>query len=130
MATEKEKSQRRVYVLPNELVERITGFQTEMGIQSEVEAVRRLLDNALKGRDDWRSITKRFLEKLKDTPFLTDIARDVLIGHPLVHRISTTSSNIIFELTTGETVDIGKGGNVHATDSNNNILDFEPRTTW
>lgn len=39
--------QRRVYVLPAELVDRIRAYGHETGCRSEVEAARRLLDDAL-----------------------------------------------------------------------------------
>lgn len=126
MAREKEKSQRRVYVLPNELVERIVAYQNEMGIQSEVEAARRLLDEALKRRDNWRTITRRFLEKLKQTRVLTDIAGDVLMGHPLVEGMSFAQDAITFKLTSGEEVTIRKDGTMHAEDSYNNRIELDP----
>lgn len=127
MAVESDKGQRRVYVLPNELVDRIVAYQNEMGIQSEVEAARRLLDEALKSRDDWRSISRRFIEKLKETRVLSEIAKDVLIGHPLVAMVGFEPNLVRFGLTTGETVEITSSGGVSAVDNYNNSLDFEPR---
>lgn len=116
MASDKEKGQRRVYVLPNELVERIVAYQTEMGIQSEVEAARRLLDEALKSRDNWESITRRFQERLKETKLLPEIAKDILMGHPLVSDIGIRQSSITFQLTSGESVTIFGDGTAQAKD--------------
>lgn len=116
MVDDKGKGQRRVYVLPNELVERISEYQQEMGLSSEVEAVRRLLDDALKSRDDWMKIAKRFQSKLRETRFLTDVARDVLIGHPLVHNIGIKGNSISFELLTGESLVASDTGEVYVTD--------------
>ena len=127
MAPEKEKSQRRVYVLPNDLVDRITDFQTEMGIQSEVEAVRRLLDEALMRRDDWRSITRRFKDRLQETRVLSDIAKDVLVGHPLVQSVGFEPNLVRFNLTTGETVEITSRGSVSAKQDYGPELEFEPK---
>ncbi|MGP2493530.1 hypothetical protein ACTDI4_18105 [Mesorhizobium sp. PUT5] len=127
MADEKEKTQRRVYVLPVELVERITAFQQDMGLQSEVEAARKLLDEALKRRDDWRAITRRFQEKLKETRMLTDIAGEVLVGHPLVEGINFASDSITFKLTTGETVTVNKDGTTFAIDDYQNPIELDPK---
>lgn len=127
MADVKEKAQRRVYVLPNDLVERIVAYQEAMGISSEVEAARRLLDEALMRRDDWRSITRRFKEKLAETRVLSDIAKDVLIGHPLVNSVHFETALVRFTLTSGETVEVNSAGGVSATDNYNNDLEFEPK---
>lgn len=127
MVVEKDKAQRRVYVLPNDLVERIVAFQNEMGIASEVEAARRLLDEALMRRDDWRSITRRFIEKLAETRVLSDIAKDVLIGHPLVTSVHFEPYAVRFTLSSGETVEINGLGGVSATDNYNNQIELEPK---
>lgn len=127
MADEKEKTQRRVYVLPTELVDRITAFQQDMGLQSEVEAARKLLDEALKRRDDWRAITRRFQEKLKETRMLTDIAGEVLVGHPLVEGITFGANHITFKLITGETVTVNKDGTSSAMDEYQNEIELDPK---
>lgn len=116
MSDDKEKTQRRVYVLPTELVERLVAYQEAMGLQSEVEAARRLLDEALKHRDDWLAITRRFQEKLKETRMMSDIAKDVLMGHPLVNNIGIGAGSISFALTTGESVTIFSDGDARAKD--------------
>src|SRR5690606_7300962 len=99
-----------------ELVERIVAYQTEMGIQSEVEAARRLLDEALKRRDDWESIARRFQERLGETKLLPEIAKDILMGHPLVSDISFRQTSITFQLTTGESVTIFDDQSIRAKD--------------
>lgn len=114
---EAQTSQRRVYVLPTELVERIVAFQKEMGIPSEVEAARRLLDDALKFRDDWRSLTERFRLKLAELRDISDAARDVLVGHPLVETISFMRRGVSFSLTTGEQTEVDISGEVSAKDA-------------
>ncbi|RWR28841.1 hypothetical protein D2T31_12065 [Sinirhodobacter populi] len=78
---------RKVYVLPRELVDRISAFQTDKKLPSEVEAVRRLLDEALKYRDTPELIIERFKERLKTDGMPSSVARDVLVGHPLVTQI-------------------------------------------
>ncbi|OQP84206.1 hypothetical protein BTR14_20610 [Rhizobium rhizosphaerae] len=121
MASDKEKSQRRVYVLPTELVERIIAYQTEMGIASEVEAARRLLDEALRHREDWFAITRRFQERLKETKVMSDIAKEVLVGHPKVRSVKFASGGSIqFEVTTGDEVTIDPNGEALAIDARKN----------
>ena len=56
MPRDKTGSVRKVYMLPEDLVERIAAYQHKTSISSEVEAVRRLLDDGLKHRDDWWSM--------------------------------------------------------------------------
>ena len=95
---EKPDGQRRVYVLPNELYERIVKFQEDKGYPSEVEAVRRLLDEALKSRDDIHMIVSRFLDRLKVNKIAHEVAKDVLVGHPLVKEISFDGEAIMFRV--------------------------------
>ena len=128
MSNDKEKGQRRVYVLPHDLVERIVEYQNEMGIASEVEAARRLLDEALMRRDDWRSIAKRFKERLTETRVLTDIAKDVLIGHPLVSKVAFKTNSVEFSLSTDENVEINKSGEVTAQDEHGRYMEYEPKS--
>lgn len=84
---EENSTVRKIYVLPRELVERIALFQEDKKLPSEVEAVRRLLDEALKYRDTPDLIIDRFKERLKTDGIPASVARDVLIGHPLVKNI-------------------------------------------
>jgi len=87
MSEDGQVSKRRVYDLPIELVDRITAFQTDKKLPSEVEAVRRLLDEALKYRDTARMVVERFLDRLKTDGMPSSVSRDVLVGHPLVTKI-------------------------------------------
>lgn len=87
MSEDGQVSKRRVYDLPIELVDRITAFQQDKKLPSEVEAVRRLLDEALKYRDTAALIIDRFKERLKSDGIPSSVARDVLMGHPLVKSI-------------------------------------------
>ncbi|TGP24893.1 MULTISPECIES: hypothetical protein [unclassified Mesorhizobium] len=121
MADDKAKTQRRVYVLPTELVDRMVAYQQEMGLASEVETARRLLDEALKHHDTALSITRRFQDRLKETRLLADIAKDVLIGHPLLSTLRMELDRIEFTLTRGDQI------TVHA-DGRATIVD--PETSW
>ena len=98
MAGGKEPTQRRVYVLPSELVDRIVEFQTEKGLPSEVEAVRRLLDEALKHRDTESTVIRRFLSRLDNIRITSEVARDVLVGHPLITEVSFGRDNVTFSM--------------------------------
>ena len=103
---------RRVYALPSEMVERITKFQREKGLTSEVEAVRRLLDEALKSRDDLETIINRLLAKLGQTKIASEAARDVLVGHPLVVSLSFGEGFVSFQLKNGEGATVHEHGGV------------------
>ncbi len=98
MAKEKEIASRRVYVLPQELVDRIVAFQEEKGYNSEVEAVRKLLDEALLHRDTADSIITRFQSRLANLKMPAEVSKDVLVGHPLVKEISFLSNSVIFSV--------------------------------
>jgi hypothetical protein len=126
MLTVKEKTQRRVYVLPAELVERIVAFQNEVGLTSEVEAARRLLDGALKSRDTYSTLIARFRSRLTETRIPAEIAKDVLVGHPLVDRISFRDDHIEFVMKDGIEVTIWTDGKYNVEQDGQRI-DFGPK---
>ena len=103
---------RRVYALPAEMVDRITKFQRDKGLASEVEAVRRLLDEALKSRDDLDTIINRLLSKLGQVRIAAEAARDVLVGHPLVVGMSFGDSSVSFQLKNGDQATVFESGHV------------------
>jgi hypothetical protein len=105
-------TQRRVYVLPDELVGRISAFQRDTGLPSETEAARRLLDEALKRRDTHESIIDRFLNRFKEIRILSDVAKEVLAGHPLVSTIRFEDDAIDFRLINGCKITIKNDGAV------------------
>lgn len=82
--TEENLTIRKIYVLPRELADRITAFQKEKKLPSEVEAVRRLLDEALLHRDNPYTLLTRFKERLKSDAMPSSVAKDLLVGHPLI----------------------------------------------
>ncbi|MCT4369111.1 hypothetical protein CLG85_001635 [Yangia mangrovi] len=89
-------TRRRVYELPTELVERIVEFQKDRGLPSEVEAARRLLDQALKSRDTIESLVGRYLSALGPGIEPGEAAGVVLSGHPLVRGIDFEDDGIAF----------------------------------
>lgn len=115
---------RRVYALPAEMVDRISMYQREKGFTSEVEAVRRLLDEALKSRDNLDTIINRLLAKLGQIKIASEAARDVLVGHPLVASISFTDSSVEFALKNGDSATVHESGVVTI---GGNYNDWEPK---
>jgi hypothetical protein len=127
MSNGKEKTQRRVYVLPTELVDRVLAFQIEVGLNSEVEAARRLLDDALKSRDTFKTLVTRFVSRLKETRIPAEVAKDVLVGHPLVQRIQFNDGQIEFGMRDGNEVRIWSDGRYEVFDEQENQIDFGPK---
>ncbi|MGE7415435.1 hypothetical protein [Methylobacterium tarhaniae] len=125
MAEGKERTQRRVYVLPTELVERIVAFQAEMGISSEVEAARRLLDDALKQRDTFRTITTKLIEKNKELRSLREAASAVLANHPLVTEIKFEEGSLTYTLKNSMCVQVYDYNKATVFDDRNNVYDFD-----
>ncbi len=100
---EKDEFVRKVFVLPSELVERINEFRHENGLDSEVEAVRRLLDGALLNRDTTRSILIKMMARYKTEKDIRIIARDILSTHPLVESITYQPGVVGFTVTDDHT---------------------------
>lgn len=121
----KDKTQRRVYVLPTELVDRIVAYQHQVGLSSEVEAARRLLDDALKQRDTFLTITTKFIEKRNETKSFRDAARDTLADHPLVTNIQFHEDGIRFALKNGMSVLIDSWGSATVYDQSGDVYDFD-----
>ncbi|NGM46409.1 hypothetical protein G5B31_12775 [Rhodobacter sp. SGA-6-6] len=105
---------RRVYALPAEMVERITKFQKDKGLASEVEAARRLIDEALKSRDNMQTIINRLLARLGQTKIAAEAARDVLVGHPLVVSVTFKADSVAFTLKDGGDATVYESGHVFA----------------
>lgn len=91
--------QRRVYVLPADLVERIRAYQTARGIASETEAGRRLRDHYARYRDLRRS------------------AQEVLVEHPLVAAIDISDAELRFQTRGGGSGSINAKGEIIAREA-------------
>ncbi|HML91574.1 hypothetical protein [Methyloceanibacter sp.] len=122
MEEAKEKTQRRVYALPTELVERIVAYQEALGLASEVEAARRLLDEALKSRDDYQTIVERFRSRLAEVRILTEVAKDVIVGHPLVKKLIFDDDEISFYFKDGGYVEITSDGTYTILNKNRELV--------
>ena len=81
------KTKRRVYVLPENLVARIVEFQKTTGMTSEVEAVRKLLNEALMASETIDQISDRVLMLIEKKQTLSDALKEVVVGHPKVLNI-------------------------------------------
>ena len=102
---------------PSELVERIVAFQEEKNYPSEVEAVRKLLDEALLHRDTAETIIQRFKSRLEHLKMPAEVAKDVLVGHPLVSDISFERNAIVFTLGSLDKYRIYENGRVEHKDA-------------
>nr|USU31061.1 helix-turn-helix domain-containing protein [Methylobacterium sp. OTU13CASTA1] len=93
------------YVLPQELVDRINKYKLAIGVSSDDEAVRRLIDDQLKKRDEIEDIVDRLLKKNKALRSIRESAGFVLANHPLVKSIEFRGSGVIFTTESGLTVE-------------------------
>ncbi len=118
---------RKIYVLPRELADRVAAFQKAKKLPSEVEAVRRLLDEALLYRDDHESIITRIRERLKTDGMVTSVAKDILVGHPLMESLRFPSVDTVqFELKDGGEFRVSDDGTAWVLDSVGEWQDYDP----
>lgn len=85
------------YVLPKELIERIEQYKFAIGISSDDEAVRRIIDDFLKKRDEIVDVINRIISKYKLIKSMREAASTVLANHPLVTTISFEKGNVVFD---------------------------------
>jgi hypothetical protein len=95
---DKDSMERKVFLLPSELVARLRQYQADSGIVSEVEVVRRLLDSALQMRDTIQTIMEKLKARYAEEKDLRVLASDVLTRHPLVTNVSFGDSEMTFSL--------------------------------
>lgn len=104
--------ERKVYLLPEDLVARIKSFQADHNISSEVEAARHLLDSALQGRDTIESILLRLKEQFSERRNLRELAGSILVTHVLVTDLNMSDEMVTFKIRTGQCGMIDRIGNV------------------
>lgn len=107
---EKATTERRIHVLPVELLDRVRSYQTDNGIASEVEAVRRLLSEALQARDTIDDLMKQVRAQFKKDRDFRTLARDVLSSHILVKRIEISDSELQFTMKSDDAGKINRRG--------------------
>ena len=90
----------------------------------QVEAARRLLDEALLSRDTIVSIVSRVISQLKSVRSLREAAKEVLASHPLVTRIQYENNELSFGIADGHHAEITERGIVTIKDDNDNLYSF------
>lgn len=115
-----ERNERRIHVLPKELLERIRSYQEKNHIPSEVEAVRRLLNEALQNHDSVEDILNRLDIAFAREKDLRILARDILSTHILIKNIVIGDNYIEFSLRDGS------GGQIF----NNGFLRISPESCY
>lgn len=113
-----------MYVLPAELVQRVEDYKNDVGVSSDDEAVRRLIDDALKHRDTFVTITDRLVSKLSALKSLREAAGYVLANHPLVKSITFNSNNVNFILSNDYSIEVYNDGIAVVYDESNNAYKF------
>ncbi|MEE7504158.1 helix-turn-helix transcriptional regulator [Methylobacterium mesophilicum] len=133
------KFQRVSVLLPPELVERIQLYRADAGISSEDEAIRRLLDDALKYRDNYITITDRLIEKVRSLKSIREAAGYVLSNHPLVRSMDFSDAGMVFCLNDGTRIEVRLPGIAAIFDENGQPVIFhadnelgwlDPRNMW
>jgi hypothetical protein len=119
---------RRVYRLSEELLTRVKRFQTKSGFKYEVDAVRRLLDEALRLRDTAGDILDRLDARFQRERNLRTLAQQHLAGHPLVINLEIDDHQVIFTLRNGEHGSISSSGELgHADQDDHDALSYYKR---
>jgi len=112
MASPTDDAQRKIYVLPKELADRIVHFQRGHRYPSEVEAVRYLLNKALlfsQTPDELMTDVYFCLKKAEDdAKAIENIVKDLLIGHPLVSILSIQKNGYFITLENEEEYKISR----------------------
>jgi hypothetical protein len=104
--------QRKVWVLPVELCDRIRAWQEERGISSEVEAARRLLNAALQVNDTVETLYLKIQDSLRVERNIRSAARDVLATHMLVTEIRFAETDVTFKLKSGAIGSVNQDGTI------------------
>lgn len=115
-----ELAERRIHVLPKELLERVRRYQQENNIASEVEAVRRLLNEALQNRDNVEDILNQLFSAFENEKDLRILARDILSTHVKIKQVQWGDDFIKFEHANGKAGVITKKGELFHSDSFDN----------
>ena len=120
---DKEETERRVYVLPTELVARIRAYQTSENISSEVEAARRLLDAALQRRDTLMDVLNKLKAKFAEEKNFRILASQILTGHALVKSVHFGEGELSFHFSDDERGMIDKQGKIYTGGNSYNDWD-------
>lgn len=108
MASPTDDAQRKIYVLPKELVERIVNFQKSRRYPSEVEAVRHLLNKGLVFCQTPDELMLEVFSCLINNKSTESIVNGLLVGHPLVASLTIQKNGYFFTLENGDEYKINK----------------------
>jgi hypothetical protein len=122
--TDNPDMSRKVYLLPNELVDRIHSYQESQGISSEVETVRRLLDEALCTKETAEYMISRIRAALLRTLDIREAAQ-LVASYPTVSSITFSDNRFTFSLEDGQGWSIDKSGNASVIEAATNRIDEE-----
>lgn len=117
--------ERRIYVLPPDLLNRLRAYQAAEGLPSEVEAVRRLLDTALQMRDTVGTILESLKTRQAEERDLKVLAKEV-VGHALVESVEVKGGALMFKLSTGDVGQIDRNGRLAYGDNEHNLNYYTP----
>jgi hypothetical protein len=123
---DKEGVERKVWLLPTELSERIKAFQSSQGITSEVEAARRLLDAALQLRDTVPDILRKLTDRYAEEKDLRVLARDVMVGHTLVTSVNFDDDGVWFQFKDDSMGKINREGKTFLGDTEGHEVNWRP----
>ncbi|WP_019998853.1 hypothetical protein [Aureimonas ureilytica] len=112
MADDKETTQRKIYLFPVSLVRRISAFQKREEIANESEAVRRLLDEALRVTESPVDLMYQCRMILERTNSLYAPVKEILVGHPNVESIVFNGDDFDVTFREGVTYSLLKSGAV------------------
>lgn len=110
---DKEGIQRKVWLLPDELSDRIRAFQLSQGMGAEVVAARFLLNSALQMRDTVPDILRKLSGLHATEKDLRLLAKNVLATHPLVTSVGFEEDSVWFSFSDRAHGKIDRSGGVY-----------------
>lgn len=108
--TDAPNTERKVFLLPVELMRRLRAWQSDNDVPSEVEAARRLLHRALCMIDKPEDILARLRAEYDKTHDLRTASGNVLATHPLVTSITFGQGIVGFSMGADATVCLREDG--------------------
>jgi len=97
-----ELTLRRIYMLPESMVNRIVKYQRKAGLPSEVEAARRLIESALKYDDTVETLIETLNLRYQEIRDIRQLIKECLADHPLVRSIEIDGDSFVFSLVNGD----------------------------
>lgn len=101
------------FVLPQELITAIEKYKRAIGVASDDEVVRRILNEFMRRRDEMSDIVVSLLDKYKSLRSMRDAAGLVLANHPLVKAMTFNEGGVYFKLEEGLSVEATATGRIY-----------------